>query len=140
MTYPVRETLTVGESASLSLTVTDDMVTRFAELTQDSNPVHLNDDYAAKTRFGKRIAHGVLAMGLISAVLGTKLPGPGAIYLNQQVDFLAPVYIGDQITAEVTVGRWREDKKIATLNLRVFNQDEVDVVKGTAVLLYEPVI
>jgi len=84
-----RTSFTVGEEATLTKTISDEDIKTFARISGDDNPVHVNDDYAKGTMFGGRIAHGMLVAGLISAVLGTKLPGPGAIYMNQQLRFLA---------------------------------------------------
>ena len=106
-------------------------------MTGDKNPVHLDDAYARTTRFGGRIAHGMLTAGLISAVLGTKLPGPGAIYLNQTLKFTAPVRIGDTITATAEVTAYREDKRIVTLKTDCTNQRGELVLTGEAVLLME---
>ncbi len=124
-----------GQTASLTREVTAADVETFARLTGDDNPVHLDESYAAGTRFGRRIAHGILAAGLISAVLGSKLPGPGAIYLHQSLDFKLPVFLGDTITAEVEVVEVRPDKPIVTLDTRCLNQDGKVVLSGRAVLL-----
>ncbi|WP_020180992.1 MaoC family dehydratase [Methylopila sp. M107] len=97
------EDLEVGQQAEIVQEVTADVVKRFAALTGDTNPIHLDEAYAANTRFGGRIAHGLYTASLISAVLGTKLPGPGAIYLSQTVKFRAPVMIGDTVTAQVEI-------------------------------------
>src|SRR5262245_32717407 len=95
------EDLSVGMAETLSKTVSSNDVVGFAELTGDRNPIHLSEHFAAKTTFGGRIAHGLYTAGLISAVLGTRLPGPGAVYVSQTLNFRAPVRIGD--TVEVTV-------------------------------------
>ena len=97
------EDLEVGQEANIRQTVTGDVVMKFAALTGDTNPIHLNEAYAANTRFGGRIAHGLYTASLISAVLGTKLPGPGAVYLSQTIKFRAPVFIGDEVTAHVEI-------------------------------------
>src|SRR5579872_564622 len=97
------EDLTVGQTAELTRTVTDQDIHAFAEVTGDNNPVHLDDAYAAGTQFKGRIAHGMLSAGYISAVMATKLPGPGAIYVSQTLNFRRPVRIGDEVTAEVKV-------------------------------------
>ncbi|MBP6116725.1 MaoC family dehydratase [Neisseriaceae bacterium CLB008] len=97
------EDLTVGMSAAYAKTITDADVVLFAGVTGDDNPVHINAEYAETTRFGQRIVHGMFSAGLISAVLGTRLPGPGAIYVDQQLSFKAPVHIGDTVTATATV-------------------------------------
>lgn len=97
------EDLGVGQSAELVRTVAEADIVAFAAVTGDANPVHLDADYAATTSFGERIAHGMLSAGYISAVLGTTLPGPGAIYLSQSLKFKRPVRIGDAVTARATV-------------------------------------
>ncbi len=135
--YPSRDDFTIGEKAQLSRTITEADIAAMAEVTGDYNPVHMDEAFAAKTRFKGRIAHGVFSAGLISAVLGTKLPGPGAVYLKQTLNFLHPVRAGDRVTAEAEVSAWRADKRIVTLKTRVFNQDEKDVVEGEAVLLVD---
>lgn len=127
--------LQIGDSASLTKTFTDEDVRTFAAISGDKNPVHLDDDYAAQTQFKKRIAHGMLSAGLISAVLGTQLPGEGSIYLSQSINFRAPVYLDDTITAMVTVIKLREGKPIVTLATVCKNQDDVVVLEGEAVLL-----
>ncbi len=129
----------VGSSASLSRTITEADIVTFAYVSGDVNPVHLDEAYAKQTRFGGRIAHGMLAAGLISAVLGTKLPGPGAVYLSQELQFRAPVQIGDEITATATVTEAKEGKPIYTIETVCTNQHGDVVVKGEAVILYDPV-
>ena len=108
------EELSVGQSAELVRTVGAADIEAFAEVTGDNNPVHLDADYAAKTSFGERIAHGMLSAGYISAVLGTTLPGPGAIYLSQALRFKRPVKIGDEVTARATVTEIDEAKARVT--------------------------
>lgn len=110
------EDLSVGQSAQLVRTVGEADIVAFAEVTGDTNPVHLDADYAATTSFGQRIAHGMLSAGYISAVLGTQLPGPGAVYLTQGLRFRRPVKIGDEVTAIVTVTEINEAKAQATLS------------------------
>jgi acyl dehydratase len=125
----------VGDTASLSKTISDDDIRAFAELTGDHNPVHLDDEYAAGTRFGRRIAHGMLGASLISAALANELPGRGTVYLSQSLQFTAPVFPGDTVTARVTVTKVREDKPIVTLDTVCVNQHGEAVVKGEAVVL-----
>jgi len=127
--------LCVGDRASLSKTISETDIVLFANITGDTNPLHLDEEFASKTRFGGRIAHGILSLGLISAVLGTQLPGPGSVYLSQQVRFLKPVRIGDTITATVELVRYTQEKRLATFRTDCFNQDGVHVVEGEAVLL-----
>lgn len=95
--------ISVGQSASLSKTISESDVYTFAGITGDLNPAHVNEEYARQSRFGGRIAHGLLSAGLISAAIAMKLPGPGTIYLGQTIKFLAPVRIGDTVTATVKV-------------------------------------
>jgi 3-hydroxybutyryl-CoA dehydratase len=133
----VRNDFYVGEQASLVKTVSETDVATYAKLIGDFNPLHVDDEYARKSRFGRRIAHGMLTGGLISAVLGNKLPGTGGIYLSQQIEFLAPVYLGDTITTTVEVAAWLPDKRILTLKTDCYNQDELQVVTGKAVLLVD---
>jgi 3-hydroxybutyryl-CoA dehydratase len=127
--------LQVGETASLSKTITDDDIHAFADLVGDHNPVHLDDSYAKGTRFGRRIAHGMLSASLISALLANKLPGEGTVYLSQTLQFVAPVFPGDTVTAHVTVSKVREDKPIVTLETVCVNQNDDTLIKGEAVVL-----
>lgn len=129
--------LKVGNTASISRTITDKDIVAFAELSGDHNPVHLDEAFAQTTRFGRRIAHGMLGASLISAVLGTELPGKGSIYLSQTLQFLGPVYIDDTIAARVTVQKVREDKAIVTLETVCENQRGETVIKGEAIVLVE---
>ncbi len=127
--------LKVGDSASRTKTISDEDVRDFARVSGDNNPVHLDEDYAAGTRFGRRIAHGMLTASLISAVLGNDLPGHGAIYLSQQVSFKAPVFVGDTVMATVEVTAYREDRRIATLRTTCVNADGTLVIEGEAVVI-----
>ena len=97
------EDLSLGQSAEMAREVTGADLEGFAAITGDDNPVHLDDAYAAGTQFGGRIAHGMLSAGYISAVIGTRLPGPGAVYISQSLRFRRPVRIGDRVTARVEV-------------------------------------
>jgi len=125
----------VGDTAFIKKIFSDSDVRAFADISGDNNPIHLDDDYAAGTRFKRRIVHGILTSGLISALLGMHLPGPGSIYLTQTINFRAPVYIGEEITALVTVTKIRDDKPIITLLTQCLNQDGIIVLDGEAVLL-----
>src|SRR5580692_4409407 len=109
------EDLSVGMTETLSKTISSDDVVGFATLTGDRNPIHLSEHFAARTAFGRRIAHGLYTAGLISAVLGTRLPGPGAIYISQTLNFRAPVKIGDTVTVTVTVAELILEKSRARL-------------------------
>ena len=127
--------LKTGDKISRTTLITDEMIRAFADLTGDTNPVHLDDAFAAGTRFGRRIAHGMIAAGLISATLANDLPGPGTIYLNQTLQFKAPVHPGDTITTTVEVKNVRPDKPIVTLETVCTNQEKVVVLQGEAVVL-----
>lgn len=125
----------LGDAASQSLTVTDEVIRQFGDLVGDHNPLHCDDGFAATTRFGARIAPGMLSAGLISAVLGTQLPGPGTIYLSQFLQFTAAVFPGDVVTATARVAKLREDKPIAVLETVCVNQKGEVVLKGEAVVI-----
>jgi 3-hydroxybutyryl-CoA dehydratase len=125
----------VGQSASLSKTITWEDIQDFARLTGDTNPLHFDEEFAIKTRFGQRVVHGMLIAALISAVIGTQLPEPGTIYINQMLQFVAPVFIGDAITATVIVVKVREDKPVVTLETICTNQHGQVVLRGEAVVL-----
>ena len=127
-----------GDSASFAKTITEADLLLFAGVSGDTNPLHLNAEYARKTRFGQRIAHGLLTASLISTVIGTKLPGPGAIYVSQTLSFLAPVHIGDTITATATLTAYERDRGRMTLATVCRNQDGEEVLSGEAVILYRP--
>jgi 3-hydroxybutyryl-CoA dehydratase len=128
------EDIKVGDEASISRTITEAHIVAFAGLTGDMNPIHVDAEYAAKSMFGERIAHGMLVAGLISAVLGTELPGPESIYLGQELKFTAPVKIGDTVTVTVTVTEKRDDKRIIRLQTTATNQRGEMVVDGNAVI------
>ncbi|MFT5722813.1 MAG: 3-hydroxybutyryl-CoA dehydratase [Motiliproteus sp.] len=125
------EDLSVGQSASYAKTITDADVVLFAGITGDDNPIHLNAEYAAGTMFKQRIAHGMFSAGLISAVLGTRMPGPGAIYIDQQLSFKAPVYIGDTVVATATVLEINLERRRVKLETICRVKDKV-VAEGVA--------
>ncbi len=131
MSYPI-EQLSIGQTASFSKTVTESDIYLFAGVTGDINPAHVNEAYASKTFFKGRIAHGMLSAGFISAVLGMQLPGPGTIYLEQNLRFLFPVRPGDTITATVEVVDLDPTKNTALLRTICTNQDGKQVVDGLA--------
>jgi len=126
--------LTVGDNAQFSKTVTETDVYLFAGITGDFNPAHIDEDYSLKTYFGTRIAHGLLSAGFISAVLGTRLPGPGTIYLRQELTFLGAVKIGDTITARVEVTEIDTAKGRVKLLTTCDNQEGKRVLTGEAVV------
>ena len=128
------EDLAVGQAATFSKTVTEADIVLFAGVSGDTNPVHLDAEYAATTIFKGRIAHGMLSAGFISAVFGTKLPGPGAIYVSQSLKFKAPVRIGDTVTARVEVVALAPEKKFATFKSQCLVGGKV-VIDGEATLM-----
>ena len=128
------EDLSVGQSAELTKTVTEKDIASFAEVTGDNNPVHLDEAYAAATPFKTRIAHGMLSAGYISAVIGTRLPGPGAIYIGQNLRFKRPVKIGDAVTATATITAIDAEKARVTLET-VCTVDGKPVVEGEATIM-----
>ncbi|MGD9649357.1 MAG: MaoC family dehydratase [Dongiaceae bacterium] len=128
------EDLTVGMSATASNTVSEADIVSFAKISGDTNPVHLNEDYAKKTMFKTRIAHGILTASFISAVLGTKLPGPGSIYLSQNLKFKAPVKIGETVRTQVTVAELNAEKKRVTFTTTCSVNDKV-VLEGEALIM-----
>jgi 3-hydroxybutyryl-CoA dehydratase len=128
------EDLKPGMSASFGKTVTDADIVMFAGISGDTNPVHLDQTFAEQTPFKARIAHGLLSAGFISAVLGTKLPGPGAIYMSQTLRFKAPVKIGDTVTATCTVTEVIPEKRRAVLSTICRVGDTV-VIEGEAMIM-----
>ena len=127
--------VSVGQSASLSKTISESDVYTFAGITGDLNPAHVNEEYARQSRFGGRIAHGLLSAGLISAAIAMKLPGPGTIYLGQTIKFLAPVRIGDTVTATVKVLSIDAARRRAVLETTCHNQKDALVITGEAPVL-----
>jgi 3-hydroxybutyryl-CoA dehydratase len=128
------EDLNEGMSAAFTKMVTEADIIKYADISGDTNPVHLDADYAAATMFKERIAHGMLTAGFVSAVFGTKLPGPGSIYVNQSLKFRAPVKIGDTVTATVTVTGKVPEKKFVTFST-VCTVNDKPVLEGEATLM-----
>ncbi|MGW8285832.1 MAG: MaoC family dehydratase [Candidatus Deferrimicrobiaceae bacterium] len=124
----------VGQSAEMTKVISEEDILRFAEITGDRNPVHISEEFASQTRFGERIAHGILTAGLISAVIGTKLPGPGCLYVSQTLAFLAPVKIGDEITARAEVVEVFSGKRLK-LRTWCMNQRGDVVLEGEAIVV-----
>ena len=127
--------MVVGETASFTKTISESDVYSFAGVTGDMNPVHVNKTFAEQTQFGQRIAHGILSVGFISNVLGTQLPGPGAVYLKQDCRFLKPVFIGDTITATVEVSKKDEDKNRVWFRTYCVNQNQELVIDGESLMM-----
>lgn len=128
------EDLSIGQSASYTKTVTEADIVKFADVSGDNNPVHLDQAFAEKTMFKGRIAHGMLSAGFISTVIGTKLPGNGTIYMSQTLRFKAPVRIGDTVTATCTVSEIIPDKRRAVLTT-VCKVDGNTVIEGEALVM-----
>ena len=129
----------VGDSVQLTKTFGEAEIEKFAELTGDRNPLHVDEAFAARTRFKRRIAQGILSASLISTCIGMRLPGTGAIYLDQTLRFVKPVYVGDTVTLTATVSHIREDKPLLTLSTIWSNQDGLKVIEGEAhVMLMAP--
>jgi len=126
--------LKVGDSASLSKTFTEEDVIHFANISTDTNPIHLDKRFAADSVFGHRVVHGILIASLFSALIGVKLPGEGTIYLGQSLRFIAPVSIGELVTASVEIVHIRKDKPVVTLRTLCMNSKEQIVVDGEAVV------
>ena len=127
--------LTPGTAAEMAKTVTEADVILFAGVTGDFNPAHVDDEYARRSRFGGRIAHGMLSAGLVSAVLAMKLPGPGTIYLSQSLRFTRPVMIGDTVTARVEILELTAPKRRVRLATVCRNQRDETVLDGEAVVM-----
>lgn len=128
----------IGDKFSTSRLVTDELVRKFAEVSGDYNPIHLDDEFASKTRFGRRIAHGMLSGAFISAVLGNEFRERKIVYLSQTMKFTAPVFLGDTVTATATVTKIREDRGIVTLETICTNQNGETLVKGESAVMILP--
>jgi len=130
----MKKNLKVGNRASLSKVFTEEDVIQFANISTDTNPIHLDKNFAAGSVFGQRVVHGMLIASLFSALVGVKLPGEGTIYLGQSLNFKAPVFIGEEVTASVEIVKIREDKPIVTLRTLCINSEGQTVVDGEAVV------
>ena len=128
----------IGDRFSIDREITDELIRQFAELSGDHNPIHLDEEFAAKTRFGRRIAHGMLSGAFISAVLGYEFKERKIVYLSQSMRFTAPAFIGDTITTTATVTHIREEKGIVTLETICSNQNGETTLKGEAVVMMLP--
>src|ERR1700710_877896 len=126
------EDLHLGQGATLSKTITDADIQMYSAISLDTNPIHLDEEAGRQSRFGGRIAHGMLSAGLISALLGTRLPGPGTVYLRQSLAFKAPVRIGDTVKAVVEITDLNPSRKNATLQTRCMVKETI-VIDGEAV-------
>lgn len=128
------EELKIGQSCELKKMFTEEDVKTFASLSLDTNPVHINKDYAKDSIFKAQIVHGFLSSSLISAVIGTKMPGPGSIYLHQDLNFKKPVYIGEEVKAVVKITDIKKEKSIITLETFCYNEKDEIVVEGCAII------
>lgn len=126
--------IAIGDGASFAKTISETDIYLYAGITGDFNPAHIDECYASQTVFKSRIAHGMLTAGLISAILGTRFPGPGTIYIRQELSFLAPVRIGDTITASVEVIETHPDKNRIRLKTLCKNQEGIIVLDGEALV------
>ncbi|HDZ89303.1 MAG: MaoC family dehydratase [Deltaproteobacteria bacterium] len=134
MTGKTIDRLRMGDTAEFAKTVTESDVYLYAGITGDFNPAHLNEEYAKKTFFKTRIAHGMLTAGFVSGLLGMSLPGPGTVYVRQVLDFLAPVRIGDTVTARVEVVEIMKDENRVRMRTSCTNQDGTLVLDGEALV------
>ena len=130
--------LKIGDQFSTGKQITDSVVRDFADLSGDYNPIHIDEEFAKTTRFGQRIAHGMISGALISAVLGYEFKERKIVYLSQTLKFVAPVFIDDTVTATATVVKIREDKPIVTIETVCTKQTGETVVKGEAVVMILP--
>ncbi|MBF91595.1 MAG: acyl dehydratase [Rickettsiales bacterium] len=130
------EDLEVGQEAILSKTITEADIANFSGVTGDNNPVHISDDFASKTIFGKRVVHGFFTASLISTLIATKLPGPGSIYISQTLKFLAPAYIGDNILTRVIIQKIDKEKRRVNLLTECFISDK-KILTGEAEILVD---
>ena len=124
--------ITVGQRASRSLTITAEHVRTFAEITGDFNPLHFDEAFAARTKFGRLVAQGGLTTGLLHALVAMDMPGPGTVFLSQNWKFTAPVYIGDTITADAEVLSVHATKPVTELRVHISRQDGTIVLEGVA--------
>lgn len=128
------EDLYIGQSYAVSKSFTSEEVAAFSSLSMDDNPIHLNEDYASQSIFKSRIVHGFLTSSLFSAIIGTKLPGNGSIYLKQDLSFCKPIYHNETIKAEVTVLDVKREKSVVILSTKIYKENDEVAVDGTAVI------
>lgn len=125
--------LTVGQSASRSKTITSDDIKKYSEITGDFNPLHYDEEFAKKTKFGRLVAQGGITTGLLHAIVAMDMPGPGTVFLNQNWNFIAPVFIGDTITARVTIIKLHPTKPVTTISVEITRSHKEVVLEGSAV-------
>ena len=122
--------LCVGDKASSSIKVTQEYINKFAEVSGDNNPIHINQQYAEKTVFKKCIGHGLISLSEISKIIGTQMPGCGAVFINEKIDYLGPIYVGDTITTEIEIIEIKIEKKLIKVNATSFNQNGIQLIAG----------
>ncbi len=127
----------IGDFYEEEFEATDEKVMTFAKISGDDNPIHVDEEFAKKTRFGKRIAHGILVTSFISKAIGRNFPGDGSIYVSQNILFKRPVYVGDKVLVRVEVTDKNDEKNRIILSTTVFNSDKKTVIEGTAEVLKE---
>ena len=132
----MKKDMKVGDKSFLRKVFTEEDVIKFSEISTDTNPIHLDENYASSTVFGKRVVHGMLVASMFSALIGVELPGEGSIYLGQSLSFKAPVSIGDQVTASVEIVAIRQDKPIITLRTLCIDKEGQVLIEGEAVVKY----
>lgn len=131
------EEIKINQTYETQKIITGQMVETFAEITGDKNPLHLDEEFASKTIFKKRIAHGILSLGIISSVLGMEFPGPGTIYMNQETKFLKPIYIDEKITIKITVKEKIPDKSRLILVTQIIKEDGSLGIDGEALVMFK---
>ena len=124
----------VGDSESLKHIIEKKDLDDFAKLTGDDNPLHMDETYAAKTSFGQRVVHGMLSASFISTIIGTKLPGKGALWISQTLDFHAPARIGDNITVTASIKNKSESQRILSLDIEIKNQHNIKLITGKSLV------
>jgi acyl dehydratase len=123
--------LTVGQTATRSNTITQAHVDAYADMTGDRNPLHFDDDYVAKTPFGRRVVHGGLTSGILNALVAEDMPGPGTVFMSMELSFLKPVFVGDTITATAEVLEVHPSKPVCKLSVKIEREDGEVVLTGT---------
>ena len=126
----------IGQTATIEKTLDKQTVEAFASVSEDHNPIHLDEDFAKTTQFERPIVHGMLASSLISGLLASKVPGAGSIYLGQSLKFVRPIFVGETVTAKVEVTSVRDDKPIAVISTQVVNANGEVAVDGEATVMY----
>ena len=126
----------IGQTATIEKTLDKQTVEAFASVSEDYNPIHLDEDFAKTTQFERPIVHGMLASSLISGLLASKVPGAGSIYLGQSLKFVRPIFVGETVTAKVEVTSVRDDKPIAVISTQVLNANGEVAVEGEATVMY----